>query len=213
MRASSAAPTYFPPHSFEIEGKKVYFIDGGISSYNNPSLQLFIEATQEDYGLDWIKKGYELQVISIGTGFSTPVIYPPSKVGSLTFTQASWISYVIGSLMEDANLQQNILMKRLAQGNLRGEDFMQLLTTPANLSYYTDSKDLDSDLSTDKLFDYHRYTVSLEKQRLDKLLKKSLDDKTIADLQEMDCTDLIKLLSSIGIAVAKEQVKASHFSE
>ena len=42
IRASSAAPTYFPPRTLEIDNNLYEFIDGGMSSYNNPSFQLFL---------------------------------------------------------------------------------------------------------------------------------------------------------------------------
>src|SRR5579885_997848 len=50
VRASSAAPTYFPPHTIAVpDGNGVTssyeFVDGGVSSYNNPALQVFLEAT------------------------------------------------------------------------------------------------------------------------------------------------------------------------
>src|SRR5271165_5798437 len=50
VRASAAAPTYFPPQTIPVPddaGKKqnYEFVDGGVSSYNNPSLQVFLEAT------------------------------------------------------------------------------------------------------------------------------------------------------------------------
>src|SRR5208282_4631351 len=58
VRASSAAPTYFPPHAFAVPdgngaAQTYEFIDGGVSSYNNPSLQVFLEATVPEYGIGW----------------------------------------------------------------------------------------------------------------------------------------------------------------
>ena len=47
VRASSAAPTYFPPQKIAIPDEQAQvhnyeFVDGGVSSYNNPSLQVFL---------------------------------------------------------------------------------------------------------------------------------------------------------------------------
>ena len=209
LRSSSAAPTYFPPHSFEIAGKQNYFIDGGVSSYNNPSLQLFLEATQEEYGLGWETGAENLQVISIGTGFSVPRIYPPSKVNNFTFTQISWIGYVIGALMEDANLQQNILMKTLGSKGLQLDDQLQFLKMAP--SHYANLIDTIPEDELARLFDYRRYTVSLTKSQLNKLLNIDLDEQTVDKLNQLDCVDCISLLSKIGAAVANEQVKASEF--
>jgi patatin-like phospholipase/acyl hydrolase len=37
MRASTAAPTYFPPEVVRLGEKEFIFIDGGITMYNNPA--------------------------------------------------------------------------------------------------------------------------------------------------------------------------------
>ena len=56
VRASTAAPTYFPPQTMAVPdeaGKQQSydFVDGGVSSYNNPALQVFLEATIPEYGI------------------------------------------------------------------------------------------------------------------------------------------------------------------
>lgn len=55
VRASIAAPTYFPPQAISVpdeagKAQTYEFLDGGVSSYNNPSLQVFLEATIPEYG-------------------------------------------------------------------------------------------------------------------------------------------------------------------
>ena len=186
-------------------------MDGGVSSYNNPSLQLFLEATQEGYGVNWDTGAANLQVISVGTGFSTPKIYHPSKVDNIGFTQLSWIKYIIGALMEDANLQQNLLMRTLGTTGLNRDDEIDTLKIAAN--YYPELGQPNSDRTEARLFDYHRYTVSLTPKRLKQLLKETLSDEDIANVAEMDCVDCIGLLSRIGASVAKEQVHASDFKD
>ena len=52
VRASTAAPTYFPPEVIDIGGGQQFvFVDGGVTMYNNPAFQLFLMATVEAYGL------------------------------------------------------------------------------------------------------------------------------------------------------------------
>ena len=41
VRASTAAPVYFPPETIELGGIRHVFVDGGITPYNNPALLLF----------------------------------------------------------------------------------------------------------------------------------------------------------------------------
>ena len=40
VRASTAAPTYFPPEVVTVGGQVFLFVDGGITTYNNPAFQL-----------------------------------------------------------------------------------------------------------------------------------------------------------------------------
>jgi uncharacterized protein len=112
VRASSAAPTYFPPENILVideTGKKQRheFIDGGVSSYNNPALQVFLEATVPDLR-KWVAMGADqLMLISLGTGFSPLTIPVPQAA---RYWELQWAKYLIKELMNEANLQQSLLM-------------------------------------------------------------------------------------------------------
>ncbi|KAJ9187903.1 hypothetical protein P3X46_003315 [Hevea brasiliensis] len=62
--ASSAAPTYFPPHKIKFKGQEEGFFYGGICA-NNPTLAALCEATKT-YGNERNYKNY--LVLSLGTG-------------------------------------------------------------------------------------------------------------------------------------------------
>jgi uncharacterized protein len=47
VRASTAAPTFFPPEVITIEGQAFVFVDGGVTMYNNPAFQMFLMATDD----------------------------------------------------------------------------------------------------------------------------------------------------------------------
>ena len=55
VRASTAAPTYFPPevivlsNSDKTKEKEFVFVDGGVTMYNNPAFQMFLMATLDRY--------------------------------------------------------------------------------------------------------------------------------------------------------------------
>ena len=53
VRASTAAPVYFPPEVVKLGRKEFIFVDGGITTYNNPAFQLFLMATLPPYRLCW----------------------------------------------------------------------------------------------------------------------------------------------------------------
>ncbi len=55
VRASTAAPTFFPPEIVEFGKLKKYqfiFVDGGITTYNNPAFMAFQTVTASPYGIN-----------------------------------------------------------------------------------------------------------------------------------------------------------------
>lgn len=203
IRASSAAPTYFPPHSFSIGkeecAKQYEFIDGGMSVFNNPSFQLFEQATQKEYGIGWETGENNLLMISIGTGFSNK----PIQLGAAkNYKLWNWAGYAVGTLMEDANLQQNILMKLIS--NIPDP-------TQINSEISAFSMPAISEILKDfapKLLTYHRYTTSFTQERFNKLGISDINPKSV---ENMDCVDQIPALCRIGEAIASEQVRKEHF--
>ena len=49
VRASTAAPTYFPPEVINCGERPFIFVDGGVTMYNNPAFQMFLMATVDRY--------------------------------------------------------------------------------------------------------------------------------------------------------------------
>jgi len=77
VRASTAAPTFFPPEILEVKGEggkpRIFaFEDGGVTPFNCPAYLLGIMATLPEYRLGW-KTGLEnMSIVSIGTGGTKP---------------------------------------------------------------------------------------------------------------------------------------------
>ena len=174
VRASSAAPTFFPPQKISApdgQGQihNYEFIDGGVSSYNNPSLQLFLEATDRQYNFGWPTGTDKLLLLSLGTGFNSSSV----KEGKASrFNLLDWARYSVKGLLGDANLQQNVLMRLIGEHpagpvavSQAERDAVQASGAPgeAALSF------LDTGLGARKLLTYQRITVSLTRERLDGL--------------------------------------------
>ena len=84
VRASTAAPTYFPPEVIVLPNpdatkeKEFVFVDGGVTMYNNPAFQMFLMATLDRY---WARKpearwrtgADKMLIVSVGTGTSPAV--------------------------------------------------------------------------------------------------------------------------------------------
>jgi uncharacterized protein len=215
VRASSAAPTYFPPHTIsipdEMGAKQDYeFIDGGVSSYNNPALQVFLEATIPQYGYGWLMGVDKVLLMSLGTGFNSVTINSGHAAG---YNVLDWAKYVIKEMMNEANLQQNLLLQVIGhKPALAASANMELVSSGAAKGVPDDSAiaQVKAGLGAQKLMTYQRITVGLTRQRLDQL---GLSDIEPAKVREMDAADQIPNMQRIGVAVAKEQVKMSAVKE
>ena len=69
LRASTAAPTFFPPERIEYGGRRFLFVDGAVTPFNNPSHMAVLTATLPQYRLGWPTGRDLLHVVSVGTGF------------------------------------------------------------------------------------------------------------------------------------------------
>ncbi|MBI3475530.1 MAG: patatin-like phospholipase family protein [Acidobacteria bacterium] len=208
VRASSAAPTFFPPQKINVPDDQgqihnYEFIDGGVSSYNNPSLQLFLEATDRQYNYGWPTGTEKLLLLSLGTGFNTATI-DEGKASS--YNLLDWARYSVKGLLGDANLQQNVLMRLIGQHpagpvvvSTAERDAVRASGAPAESVLAS----MDTGLAMKKLLTYQRITVSLTRARLDGL---GLTDIDPVKVREMDAVDQIGNIQRVGAAVAKEQV-------
>jgi len=100
VRSSTAAPVYFDPETItiveKIDHKPVtgQFIDGGVSSFNNPALQAFMYATMDGYRMSWPSGAENILLVSVGTGAADP------EVKKSFFTAGHAINALL-SLMND----------------------------------------------------------------------------------------------------------------
>lgn len=207
VRASSAAPTYFPPHAFAIpddtgQPQTYEFIDGGVSSYNNPSLQVFLEATIPEYGVGWPMGTDNLLLLSLGTGYSAALI---EEGKAARFNLLDWARYVLKELMNEANLQQNLLMHLIGEKPAPAESGTAVAALAASPGTPSDAAltRVTTGLGARKIVTYQRITVELTRKRLDEL---KLPDVDPAKVGELDAVDQIPNMQRLGEAVASEQV-------
>ena len=209
VRASTAAPTYFPPQTIEVPDdtgqKQSYeFVDGGVSSYNNPALQVFLEATIPEYGYGWPMGADRVLLLSLGTGFNSITI-PPGKASG--YNLIDWGKYVVTEMMNDANLQQNLLLHIIGQRPPATPSATTELTSSGAAKGVPDENALsrvDVGLGATKLVTYQRITIGLTRKRLDDM---GLTDIDPIKVREMDAADQISNMQRVGAAVAREQVR------
>jgi uncharacterized protein len=215
VRASAAAPTYFPPHTIAVPDdagtpQPYEFIDGGVSSYNNPALQLFLEATIPQYGYGWPMGADRLLLMSLGTGFNSSAI---ASGKASHYDLLDWAKYMVKELMNEANLQQNILLQLIGKRPPMAQSATAELTRSGAAKGVPDENALNlvkDHLGAQKLVTYQRITVGLSRARLDQL---GLCDIDPIKVREMDAADQILNMQRVGAAIAKEQVQMETLQE
>jgi hypothetical protein len=195
VRASTAAPVYFPPEVIDIGTHEFVFVDGGITTYNNPSFLAFLMATAEPYNLNWPAGEEKMLLVSIGTGTS------PEANDDLNPEEMNLL-YNAGSIpsaLMYAALNEQDLLCRTFGSCLAGD--------PLDLEV-GDMIGKKGPLQT-KLFTYLRYNAELTRDGLDKLGLSGIEPK---DVQKLDSTDHIGELQRVGQAVVDRKVRREHFA-
>jgi patatin-like phospholipase/acyl hydrolase len=110
VRASTAAPVYFPPETIQLGRRKQVFVDGGITPYNNPALLLFLMASLPTYKLGWETGVDKMLLVSIGTGrVETGIGSRAAKRMNMLFHARS----IPDALMEAINQEQDLICRTI----------------------------------------------------------------------------------------------------
>ena len=196
VRASTAAPTYFPPEMVQIGDNSFLFVDGGVTMFNNPAFQMFLMSTVEPFNLNWQTGVDNMLIVSVGTGTSPNananlqpdemnLLYNASSIPSAlmfaALNEQDFLCRVFGDCLAGAPLDLEV-------GDMIGKRGPVM----------------------PKLFTYMRYNAELTEHGLDAL---GLAQIKPAYVQALDSVDHIAELSQVGQAVAAKQIKAEHFSK
>ncbi len=194
VRASTAAPTYFPPEVVQVGDHRFQFVDGGVTMYNNPAFQLFLMATVEPYNLQWPVGPERMLLVSVGTGTS-PDARANLPAGGMNLLDNA--KSIPSALMFAAINEQDLLCRTFGDclagcaldrevGDMRGK------TGPA----------------MPKLFTYLRYNAELTIEGLKQL---GVPEIRPEQVQPLDSVKHIPELRRVGQAVANTEVRESHF--
>ena len=200
VRASAAAPTFFPPEYVRLQNKEFIFVDGGVTSYNNPSFLLFMMATLEPYRLQWATGPENMLLVSIGTGNS------PTTTSGARGSSPNLLENARGiplALMSSASMQQDFLCRAFGRCRCGGRLDREL----GDLVDLGDSDPPGSSLrGLPKLFTYLRYDLELTHEGLAAIGVEGIDPRSIDSLD--DVTRIPELLQ-VGRALASS-VQAAH---
>jgi hypothetical protein len=207
VRASTAAPTYFPPEVIVLPSappageREFVFVDGGVTMYNNPAFQMFLMATLDRY---WAKKpdarwrpGTDrMLIVSVGTGTS------PDARSGLEPDQMNLLfnaNTIPSALMFAALNEQDLLCRVFGDcrvGDPIDREVGDLVGSAGPLQ------------RGQKLFTYLRYNAELTREGLDALGCRDIKPETV---QQMDSIDGIPDLRRVGKRVAETKVLEEHF--
>jgi uncharacterized protein len=196
VRASTAAPVYFPPEVIKMGPNEFVFVDGGITTYNNPAFQAFLMATVEPYNMNWPAGENKLLVLSIGTGTSPKANenLDPSEM-NLIYNASSIPSALMFAALNEQDFLCRVFGKCLAGDPLDRE--------------VGDLKGGKGPVKQ-KLFTYLRYNAELTPDGLKAL---GISDIEPRKVQKLDCIDNLADLRRIGKAVGSMKVKEEHFAD
>ncbi|HEX9020381.1 MAG TPA: patatin-like phospholipase family protein, partial [Nitrospirota bacterium] len=110
MEATMSAPTYFTP----LER----FVDGGVTTYNNPALAAIMEAVK--YAPKGKYDASALTVFSFGTGCRPQFVLPDNVAHPDGPDAYFWLQWIMTEAGDDASDMQNFLLR---SGAFNGLDF------------------------------------------------------------------------------------------
>jgi len=195
VRASTAAPVYFPPETVKLGKNTFLFVDGGVTPYNNPAFVLFLMATLEAYRLNWPAGEDKVLVVSIGTGTNpnANLDLAPSDM-NLLYNAGS-----IPSALMFASLNEQDILCRVF-GRCRVGDALD-----REIGTLREGKGP----AEPRLFTYMRYNAELSRQGLDSL---GLMDIEPHDVQQLDSVEHMEALQRVGGALAAKVVSIQDFA-
>jgi patatin-like phospholipase/acyl hydrolase len=205
VRASTAAPTFFPPEvvTFAEGTAREYsfiFVDGGVTTYNNPAFLAFEMATAAPYKVNWATGTDRLMVVSVGTG-SAPKARPDLDTGDMNLLH--YAKNVPGALMNAASAGWDMACRLLGEcrfGPPIDREFGDMVIAPGGAPNWTGVKQ----------FAYLRYDPDVSQQGLRELGLGNID---AADVQLMDSVAHTAEIQEVGRTYAgKHVMSAQHLA-
>ncbi len=195
VRASTAAPVFFPPEVVKLGPREYVFVDGGTTSYNNPAFILYRMATSPAYRLEWPSGEERLLLVSLGTG-SAPVTGTDADDPERNI--ASNAVGTLSALMSQAAFDQDLACRTVGRcvfGRKLDREVEDLVPKDAGGVPIPLSERLG------RAFLYARYDVELTDEGMKELGIAGIDPTA---LRKLDSIDHIDGLVRVGQALAKK---------
>ncbi|MDD5462387.1 MAG: hypothetical protein PHG00_12260 [Methylococcales bacterium] len=202
MRASTAAPKYFPPEVVTL-GKDTanpysfIFVDSGVTTYNNPAFLAFQMATAKPYHINWPTGPDNMLIVSVGTGTAAKA-RADLQANELTLIDNA--KNIPGALMNAASAGWDMtcrILGRCRYGTPIDREFGDMVVL---------DKD-DSNWTGPKQFTYLRYDPDVTQAGINAL---GLNDIVAGTVQVLDSVEYIPAIQRLGKAYATEHFKLQH---
>lgn len=203
VRASTAAPTYFPPERAVLGDRTFLFVDGGVTMYNNPAFRIFLMLTvdrfwpraPEHLARGWAPGVDKMLLVSVGTGTSSGAndLLAPREM-NLLFNA----SKIPSALMFSALVEQDELC-RVFGDCVAGDHLDREVGTLKG----------SAGPIVEKLFRYVRYNADLTEGGLQAI---GCGDINPSLVQQLDSVAAIPELRRIGSAVSCLKFREDDFA-
>ncbi|MGV6820233.1 MAG: patatin-like phospholipase family protein [Parvularcula sp.] len=199
LRASTGAPAQFSPSTvnlLEKPGKySGVFVDGSVTPYNNPALQLYLLSTLPDKGFGWQVGPDALQITSIGTGALCRTIGPQEARQLRPQKRAR---EALTSMLDDVDHASDMMMNMISQG--KGVPHQHPPFDTAAVPSAGEPQ-----------FTYQRFQARLRQDVLREELGIGLSSRQLETVRTMTNPDGLQIAYEIGQAVADHLVSIDDF--
>jgi uncharacterized protein len=208
VRASTAAPIYFPPEIVKIGKQTFAFVDGGVTAYNNPAFLLYRMATHPAYQLEWKAGEDKLLLVSLGTGMADTL------GANASANIAANLAGLPSALMHTIQIEQDINCRTVGRCMFGAHIDRELQDLTCRDKSYSSPREewekadhLPLSKGLGRAFLYARYNADLSAEGLKALGCGNMDP---AKVQRMDGVDQIDNLLKIG-EKAGRNIDLKHF--
>lgn len=204
VRASTAAPYFFAPEKITIKngdtkrglkGVVGEFVDGGISTSNNPALALVLMATIMGYNFNWEMGADQLLVVSLGTGRQSADVGVSEGLAAVSLAHAM---RALASIMDDCGDMVETVMQWLSH-------------SPTARDIDREIGKVEPALGAAARLSYLRYNVSFEADWFRDHLGLDWKDADVTGLAAMDKPENMDKLHAVGVAAGARLVDERHF--
>jgi hypothetical protein len=189
LRATTAAPTFFPPEQIAVGAHNFLFVDGGVTPFANPALIAVLTTTLAQYRICWPTGRDAVHVISVGTGlFRTRL--PPKNAERINYWDQ--LRFVIPTIISTTSIEQDLAC-RIMGDCIHGHPLDPVIGDLEAPTLFAQAE---------QKFTYVRYDQELDAPEL--AVARPLRS-------DMDNLQLIPSLQAIGRQYALASIRPEHF--